>query len=69
MPSTTDNGFRSKCCYAPIRMGRRKIKKTNLTVNIWICCNCEKRDVDIIQYTKTGAPVSTSFAPDDPEKE
>ena len=59
MSTTTDNGFRSRCCYAPIRLGRKKIKKTEITVNIWICCNCGKRDTDIVQYTKTGPPAST----------
>ncbi len=43
-----DYGFRSKCCKAPIRMGTKTIKKTNLKTKIWICCNCSTRDVDII---------------------
>jgi len=64
--STTDNGFRSKCCYAPIRIGRKKIKGTSLSVNIWICCNCQKRDVNIVKYSKTGPPESTrDFADED----
>lgn len=65
MKSTTDNGYRSACCYAPIRLGRRKIKSTNLEVKIWICCKCQKRDVNIIEYTKKGVVQSTrSFAED-----
>lgn len=59
MKTTTDNGYRSACCFAPIRLGKRKIKSTNLTVKIWICCKCEKRDVNIIEYSKNGKPVST----------
>lgn len=64
MKTTTDNGYRSVCCYAPIRLGKRIIKKTSLTVNIWICCKCQKRDVNIIEYSKKGRPTSTSFAVD-----
>lgn len=62
-----DYGWRSKCCYAPIRLGRKKIKKTNVNVKIWICCKCSKRDVDIVEYTKDGPPKSTrrSFADSD----
>lgn len=59
MRTTTDNGYRSACCYAPIRLGKRLIKNTNLKVSIWICCNCQKRDVNIIEYSKSGARLST----------
>lgn len=38
----------SKCCESPIRMGWRKIKKTNKRVVIWICLNCKKKDVDVL---------------------
>lgn len=41
-------GFRSKCCKAPIRMGTKKLTKTNETVKVWICCACKTKDVDII---------------------
>jgi hypothetical protein len=43
-----DYNYRSKCCFAPIRMGTKKIKKTNQKILIWICCKCGGRDVDII---------------------
>lgn len=43
-----DYGFRSKCCSATIRLGRKKIKKLNRTTLIWICNKCGSRDVDII---------------------
>jgi len=55
-----DNGFRSECCFAPIRMGRKKVKNTKLTVNIWICCNCQKKDVGIVKYTKNATVVTTT---------
>ncbi len=62
MKTTTDNGYRSACCYAPIRVGKRKIKSTKLEVKIWICCKCQKRDVNIIEYNKSKGSVSTRFA-------
>lgn len=52
-------GYRSACCHAPIRLGKKKIKNTKLTVNIWICCNCEKRDVNIVERNKTESFAST----------
>lgn len=43
-----DYGFRSKCCFAPIRLGRKKNKKLNKTITIWVCTKCLSRDVDIV---------------------
>ncbi len=43
-----DYGFRSKCCYAPIKMGFKKVKNTNLKKPVWICTKCNTRDVYII---------------------
>jgi hypothetical protein len=43
-----DYNYRSKCCFAPIRLGTKKIKKTNQKIQIWICCKCGGRDVDIV---------------------
>jgi hypothetical protein len=43
-----DYNYRSKCCFAPIRLGRKTVKKTNQKILIWICCKCGERDVDII---------------------
>jgi hypothetical protein len=62
--TTTDNGYRSACCYAPIRLGRKKIKNTSLTTKIWICVKCQKRDVNIIEYSKVNTPASTRFLVD-----
>ena len=47
-----DNGFRSKCCYAPLKLGKKKIKNSNTKINIWICTRCKKRGVDIVKYIK-----------------
>lgn len=62
-----DFGYRSTCCYAPIRLGKKKIKKTKLTVNIWICCNCEKRDVNIVERNKPDSFASTELPLDTDE--
>ena len=43
-----DYGFRSKCCKAPIKMGKKKIKKTGQIIDVWICCTCKTKDVDVI---------------------
>ena len=43
-----DYNYRSKCCFAPIRLGRKTNKKTNIKIQIWICCKCGGRDVDIV---------------------
>lgn len=64
-----DFGFRSACCHAPIRMGKKKIKNTKQVLKIWVCTNCEKRDVDIVETSKSNVAKST-FAQvdtDDPD--
>ena len=45
-----DYGYRSKCCKAPIRMGTKKIAKTNQIVKVWVCCECKTKDVDIVPF-------------------
>lgn len=57
-----DYGYRSECCYAPIRLGRKKVKNTNLKVNIWICCNCQRKDVGIVKYNKNATLDTTKPA-------
>lgn len=47
-----DNGYRSKCCYAPLRLGKKKIKNSNVKVNLYICTRCQKRGVDIVKYIR-----------------
>jgi hypothetical protein len=56
-----DYGYRSRCCFAPIRLGRKKIKKLNKTVMIWVCTKCLSRDVDIIP--KDGSEVQVDKLP------
>jgi hypothetical protein len=41
-------------------MGKKKLKNSTVKVNIWICCNCGAKDVDIVEYTENGPPKSTS---------
>lgn len=57
---TLENGFRSKCCYAMVRVGARKTK-SGQKVAIWICTRCRRRNVDIVQYTKDAPVPSTLF--------
>lgn len=57
---TLENGFRSKCCYAMVRVGTRKAR-SGQKVLIWICNNCKKRDVDIVEYIKGGPIPSNLF--------
>lgn len=45
-----DYGYRSKCCLAPIRIGKKKIPKTQEIINVWICCRCKTKDVSILPY-------------------
>jgi len=56
--SSLDYGARSKCCYAPIRVGFKKLK-SGQRVQIWICCKCKKRDVPLVEYTGTSYSKST----------
>lgn len=43
-----DYGYRSKCCLAPIRVGRKKIRKTNEVITVWVCCICKSKDIRLI---------------------
>lgn len=65
---TPQYGYRSGCCYAPIKLGHRKVKNTNVKVQIWVCTKCDKKDVSLLEYTKDGPPrtnsVKPSFAPE-----
>ena len=48
-----DYNYRSKCCFSPIRLGNKTIKKTKQRTLIWICCKCGSRDVDIVAKNAT----------------
>jgi hypothetical protein len=41
-------------------MGKKKVKNTKLTLNVWVCCNCKKKDVAIVEYNKKDSSKSTS---------
>lgn len=43
-----DYGYRSKCCFAPIRSGDKKLKNSTKKVKIWVCTKCGATDVDIV---------------------
>jgi len=56
-----DYGYRSKCCHAPIRLGNKSVKKTNLSIKVWVCCKCGSRNVDIIP--SSGEPMQANSRP------
>jgi hypothetical protein len=60
---TPQYGFRSACCHAPIRMGRKKVKNSSVKIHIWICCKCSKRDVSLVQYNKDEPSEATPEKP------
>lgn len=43
-----DYGYRSKCCFAPIRVARKKIRKTQEIVTVWQCISCMTKDCQIL---------------------
>lgn len=49
-------------------MGKKKLKGSKREVKIWICCKCEKRDVDIVKYNENG-PSDSTFASIDTDDE
>lgn len=59
-----DFGYRSACCHATIKLGNKKIKNTKQVLKVWICNNCNKRDVDIVETNKTTGAASTFAALD-----
>lgn len=67
-----DYGYRSGCCFAPIRAGRKRIKDSKQTVLIWVCTRCKKRDVVLLDLNRTIASqsseneeISGHFIPDE----
>jgi len=67
-----DYGYRSRCCYAPIRLGKKNVKNTKKKIQIWICTKCKTRDVNIVEYTGPYSPEasqdlnnSVSFVPEE----
>jgi len=46
-----DYGYRSRCCYAPVKLGRKKVKNTDKKIQIWVCTKCKTRDVNLVEYT------------------
>ncbi len=51
-----DYGYRSKCCKAPIRMGTKKLKKSEKKIKVWVCVACGTKDVDIIDKSEALRP-------------
>jgi hypothetical protein len=53
-----DYGFRSRCCRAPLRLG--KSKKNNIIKSVWVCTKCRKANVDIISNDDINFQANTS---------
>ena len=51
-----DYGYRSKCCKAPIKMGKKKIKKLNQEIKVWVCVRCKTKDCEIISKDEALRP-------------
>jgi ribosomal protein L37AE/L43A len=41
-----DYGYRSRCCLAPLRLGKKRVKKHE--IKVWVCVKCGTKDVPII---------------------
>lgn len=54
-----DYGYRSACCYAPIRLGRRRIKNTNKKLDLWVCTRCKKRGINLVEHNTSNTSGSS----------
>lgn len=61
-----DFGYRSQCCYAPVRIGFRKLKNSNKKYKVWVCVKCKKRDVVLVDYKKRNTSQSSDELDDTP---
>lgn len=43
-----DYGYKSRCCRAPIRLGRKKSNYNKLVLKVWVCTKCKRSNIDII---------------------
>lgn len=58
-------GYRSMCCKAPIRLGKKK--SNNITKKVWVCTKCRKSNINIISLSDLNNPndvVSRKFSDD-----
>lgn len=60
-----DYGYRSKCCYAPLRMGSKKLRKGG-KIKVWVCTACGTTDVGIVPKEDRARETTQKFAPKDP---
>lgn len=54
---------RSKCCHAVVRLGYKKLPKTDIRIKMWVCTLCKKRDVDIIPLSELQSQVDHAAPP------
>lgn len=43
-----DYGYRSKCCLAAIKVGKKKVKNSNEKITVWVCVLCGTKDVALV---------------------
>ncbi len=61
-------GYRSKCCKAPLRMGLKKLKKSEQKIRVWVCVTCGTKDVEIITKEEAFIPEKpTEWWDDEPD--
>lgn len=56
-----DYGYRSKCCYAALRMGTKKLRKGGKT-RVWVCTACGTADVQIVPKGEGASQINKKFA-------
>ena len=54
-----DYGYRSKCCIAPVRMGKIKVKNIQKHRWVWVCCSCGKKDIQLVKSSAKGVVESS----------
>ena len=56
-----DYGYRSKCCFAAVRMGTKKLRKGG-KVRVWVCTACGTSDVGIVPKDEGAREPARDFA-------
>ena len=62
-----DYNYRSMCCKAPLRLGKKTVKKRE--IKVWVCCKCRKSDVAIIPKSDPQSQDKIEFESEMPDME